>query len=80
MGTVTITRIIEVDDLNDVAAAINEQITYYRESYESQLAGRERDPSNYSLKGIAEAKHIMYGLERAERIVRDCKLREPVDG
>lgn len=71
----TITRTITVDNLDDVADAIKEQVTSYRESRDRQSKGRITRPEHYPLNAISEATNILFGLELAERIVRDCKFR-----
>lgn len=76
----TLTRIITVETLADVADAIKEQVKVYRDRFESYTAGNKKNRGSHTLKTIMEARHIGQGLELAERIARDCVFADDGKG
>ena len=72
-----VTRTIEVYSLDDVADRIAEEKQIYRKRFEDMVAHNEVTKGAYSQKKLAEAANMGMGLDLAENIVRDCKMKEP---
>lgn len=76
----TVTRIITVDTLADVADAIALRAKDFSEQAESYERANDKNPGSIPLKLIAEARSILHGMEQAESIVRDCVFRDEGNG